>query len=391
MTGTSTRRRKFTVVLEARIEAGVQGGVQQVIVGLAGGLARVGDPRLRYVYVTGPDSSWLQPHVGDTAEIVHLDGRRPPSLPSRLARAGATVLPLWAQRRAAGVPEDPLPANLAADAIHFMTQNGWQSSVPFIYSPHDLLHLHRPRDFDRYALTARTIRYAWLSRNAAFVIALTRAGQRDIANAYGIPVARIPVVPNAALVTPEALGLNGHPAPSPPAPAFILFPGKPWRHKNHVRLMHAVALCHRQGVPVHVVLTGLHAGLPSSVSRVIHRHGLEGFVHPLGQIDERALAGLYRAARGLIYPSLFEGFGIPIVEAESFSLPVACSNIPVLREVAAPGTRFFNPESVEEIASALAELWAGQVTSSAPVGRPGWDDIVEQYVRLHRQVVGLSA
>ena len=383
--------RKFTVVLEARIEAGVQGGVQQVIVGLAGGFARVGDPRLRYVYVTGPDSSWLQPHVGDGAEIVQLDGRRPPTLPTRLARAGATVLPGWMQRRAAGVPQDPLPANLAADAIHFVTQNGWRSSVPFIYSPHDLLHLHRPRDFDRFALTARTVRYSWLSRNAAFVIALTRAGQRDIAHADGIPMGRIPVVPNAPLVTPETLARERDPAPSPPAPAFILFPAKPWPHKNHLRLMHAVALCHRQGVPVHLVLTGLHAGLPSSVASVIRQHELESFVHQLGQIDDRALAGLYRSARGLIYPSLFEGFGIPIVEAESFSLPVACSNIPVLREVAAPGTRFFNPVSVEEIASALTDLWAGQVTSSVPVRRPSWNDIVEQYTRLHRQVVGLTA
>jgi glycosyltransferase involved in cell wall biosynthesis len=101
-----------------------------------------------------------------------------------------------------------------------------------------------------------------------------------------------------------------------------------------------------------------HLGVTGSVESIKQQSGdvLAKGIHPLGYVDEATLKRLYQNCAGLVYPSLDEGFGIPLVDAARFSKPVACSNIDVFREVMGDYPIYFNPMDVESITQALFHL-----------------------------------
>src|SRR5260370_13265747 len=94
-----------------------------------------------------------------------------------------------------------------------------------------------------------------------------------------------------------------------------------------------------------------------------------GSVRLTGWIPREQLYELFRGARGFIYPSMFEGFGMPVLEAMAAGVPVACSNIPPLREIAGSTVRYFDPASHDEIRDALQLLADGKMPTDAPAQR----------------------
>jgi len=167
---------------------------------------------------------------------------------------------------------------------------------------------------------------------------------------------------------------------------FVLYPANPWPHKNHERLLRAWkslidlggAASYpsdpplRAGTPAHgpdsiepsmddtptLVCTGRIAGEPRSVASLARAAGLPtGRVLDLGFVSEEHLAALLRAARFMLFPSLFEGFGLPVLEALAAGCPVACANLPPLVEVAGDAAHYFDPTSDSAIANAASVLW----------------------------------
>ncbi len=125
---------------------------------------------------------------------------------------------------------------------------------------------------------------------------------------------------------------------------FLLYPAKPWPHKNHARLLEAFALLRRERPELRLVLTG---GGDTPVADGVER---------LGRVSVDELAGLYRSAAALVFPSRYEGFGQPPLEAMACGCPVACSDAASLPEVVGDAARLFDPGSPEEIAAAVAEV-----------------------------------
>jgi glycosyltransferase involved in cell wall biosynthesis len=126
---------------------------------------------------------------------------------------------------------------------------------------------------------------------------------------------------------------------------FLLYPANNWPHKNHERLFEAFALLRRERPELRLVLTGSgHEGkqLPEGVQA-------------LGHVPLEELASLYRRASCLVFPSLYEGFGQPPLEALASGCPVACSRVASLPEVCGEAARYFDPTEPEEIAAAVAE------------------------------------
>ncbi len=143
-----------------------------------------------------------------------------------------------------------------------------------------------------------------------------------------------------------------------PSFPFALYPAQVWEHKNHLRLLDAVALLRDRGVVVPVVCPGQ----PNPRLRQVRRHaakvGVDGLVTFPGYLSDAQLAGLYERARCLVFPSLFEGFGFPVLEAFVAALPVACASATSLEELAGPAAVQFDGTVVEAIAEALREVWA---------------------------------
>jgi len=128
---------------------------------------------------------------------------------------------------------------------------------------------------------------------------------------------------------------------------FLLYPARPWTHKNHARLFEAFAQLRRERPDLRLVLTGEgdFGTLPDGVEA-------------RGRVSRDELVDLYRSAAALVFPSLYEGFGLPVVEAMACGCPVACSNATSLPEVAGGAARLFDPRDVHEIAAAVDDVLA---------------------------------
>ena len=136
---------------------------------------------------------------------------------------------------------------------------------------------------------------------------------------------------------------------------FLLYPAKPWPHKNHDRLLEALAMIRdRTGSVIPLVCSGARAADFSRVSDRARELGLPvifpGFVGP------KELRGLYELATGLAFPSRFEGWGLPVCEAFSAGLPVVSSSATGLPELVGDAALIFDPESTEQIAEAVQRV-----------------------------------
>ncbi len=134
---------------------------------------------------------------------------------------------------------------------------------------------------------------------------------------------------------------------------FILSVGTVQPRKNYERLIEALAALPADLHGVHLVIAGGRGWLQESIFAAVKRLGLKDRVHFIGFADDADLPALYSAARCLAFPSLYEGFGLPVLEAMACGTPVVTSNVSSLVEVAGDATLLVDPFSVEQIIAAL--------------------------------------
>ncbi|WP_159718947.1 glycosyltransferase family 4 protein [Geminicoccus flavidas] len=148
---------------------------------------------------------------------------------------------------------------------------------------------------------------------------------------------------------------------------YLVYPANFWRHKNHEMLLTAFAMARHRGLPDHVrlVCTGAPDPRRDHVMNLAERMQLgEKVIFP-GHLADAEFAALVSAARGLIFPSLFEGFGLPVVEAMALGVPVACSNVTSLPEVACGAAMLFDPRVPDEVAGAIMRLVTDEAAREA--------------------------
>jgi len=186
-------------------------------------------------------------------------------------------------------------------------------------------------------------------------------GRDDIVARYGLPAEKIRVVPGAAAIE----------AYEPPAEGdivatrnrlrlpdrFALYPAKAWPHKNHLRLVAALKLLRERGVEVPVVLTGAQDGREIPVLAAADSLGVRDLIHFVGFVTPGELGAIYRLAHLMVFPTLFEGWGLPILEALTAGVPLACSNVTCLPAITAGAAEVFDPYDPSAIADAIARVW----------------------------------
>jgi glycosyltransferase involved in cell wall biosynthesis len=249
--------------------------------------------------------------------------------------------------------------------MHLTRQQGFISSVPSIFVPHDLQHLHWPQFFSMQERRERTLAYSTFCRNATAVLAVSRHGKQDLEESLRVPGNKIFVVwhgpaistsgvpiPEGIATTKQRYGLEG---------AFAYYPAQTWKHKNHLKLLEALAVLRdKHDLIVPMVFSGHKTEHFAVIERCVRKLHLESQVKFLGHVAPADLQALYLLSRMVIFPSLFEGFGMPLIEAFSLGVPVASSRATSLPEIAGEAALLFDAESPAGIAQALQTLWSDQ-------------------------------
>jgi glycosyltransferase involved in cell wall biosynthesis len=204
---------------------------------------------------------------------------------------------------------------------------------------HDVLHLDLPELVPRAVRVFRRWAYDRAAREADRVI-VPSAFVRDRAiGRLGLDPHRVRVVHHAVDTTifyPSAAGTRE---------PFVLYPARPWPHKNHALLFEAFAQVRRSRPDLELVLTGGgHDALR-----------LPDGVRSMGLVPTDELAALYRRASALVFPSRYEGFGLPVLEAMASGLPVAAAEGGAVQEVAGDAAVMFSPDSAAAAAAAILQ------------------------------------
>lgn len=357
------------VVLDARLRDGEPGGVQQAVLGLAAGLAELHGGGDEYLFLVHPEHDWLRPALtGPCQPLVTTlpTATRTAVRAARAVRGRAPTLGRVLEYAASSGPH-VLPAPDAAveaarpDVVHFLLQRGFRTRRPNIYQPHDLQHVHHPEFFSPLHRAYRRIGYRAMAQQASRVAVMSASGMDDVVTHLSVPRERVIVVPWASTLADDA----GLPAEIPAAvpPRYVLYPAQSWPHKNHLRLVAALAVLRRRyGLDIPLVLTGRPNEHWPVVAAELRRCGVEDLVVHLGFVTPEVLRTLYHHAVGMVFPSLFEGWGLPVVEAFTLGVPVACSRISPLTEIAQDAALMFDPLDADDIAAALARLWTDGAT-----------------------------
>ena len=335
---------------------GVVGGSETYARELCRGLARVGKLDYRvFVPTIAEDAA-----DGLESRVVRAYPASS-SMPGRMRAMGSGLLLGGKLRRELGLDE--------LEAIHFPLS----VMLPLVSSPPaattilDLQHEFLPGNFSRSELAYRRALYGASARRSRIVIAISEHARETLIERLSLEPERVRTIHLG--VDPERFS----PA-DVPRERLLLYPANAWPHKNHERLFEAVALLRREHRDLRLVLTGEHADVPD-------------FVDVRGRVSQDELVELYRSASAVVFPSLYEGFGQPVLEALACACPVACSDLPPLREVAGDAAVYFDPLDPESIAAATLEAIA-RGGSSGPERAASftWDACARKHDAVYREL-----
>jgi glycosyltransferase involved in cell wall biosynthesis len=261
------------------------------------------------------------------------------------------------------------------DAIHFPLSVMLPpvERPPAVTTVLDLQHEEHGEFFGHAELAYRKVVYGWTIRRSRIVITISEHARQTLIERHRLAPERVRAIHLAVdhdAFTPSDKVSRGR---------YLLYPARPWAHKNHARLYEAFAQLRAARPELRLVLTGEgdFGSLPAGVEA-------------RGRVSRAELVELYRGAGALVFPSLYEGFGMPVLEAMACGCPVACSNATSLPEVAGDAARLFDPRSVDEIVAAVDYVlddpapWIARGLARAK--RFTWDACARAHDEVYREL-----
>ena len=226
---------------------------------------------------------------------------------------------------------------------------------------HDCIHLRFPQYLPNQFAHAYARSSLWVATHrASRVLTVSEASKRDILKYFNVPASKVDVIYNGmderleeAPTDEEMQNVRERYQLNDP---FVLYAGNIKPHKNLERLIEAFHALRRDGLEhVKLLIIGDEISKYATLRRAVHRHKLHKHVRFLGFVSDKTLACLYRLAGVFVFPSLYEGFGLPPLEAMASGCPVAASNTAAIPEVCGGAAVLFDPEDPESIAAGILE------------------------------------
>lgn len=276
-------------------------------------------------------------------------------------------------------------------------------TCPMVVTVHDLSFLRYPDSFPPVQRTYLRTQVRRSVLRAARVIAVSEATRQDLIKLFEVPANRVDVVYNG-------IDAAFHPAPDDQVALFRRQKGLPDRfvlhvgtlepRKNLVRLVHAFDLVRRQTdhwPDLRLVLVGGKGWYYEEIFEAVQRLQLERNVLFTGFVADDELPWWYRAASVFAYPSLLEGFGLPVAEAMACGTPTVTSSLSSLPEIAGDGALLVDPTSEEELAAALHRVLTNpnlardlRERGLRQAARFSWSHTASETAEVYRRVLGIE-
>jgi glycosyltransferase involved in cell wall biosynthesis len=287
------------------------------------------------------------------------------------------------------------------DLLHVQYTSPLFCPVPTVVSVHDVSFLEHPEYFKKSRAMQLGITVARSVKRASRIITGSEFARDSIVRAYQLPPEKIVVVPDAA--SPSFRSVNRDAAVRKVMSRFrfkgkyVLSVGDLQPRKNHIGLIKAFArLIKDQPQLKHdLVFAGKDTWFGNRVREAARESGVEDRIHFLGFVTDEDLLLLYNACECFVFPSFYEGFGIPVLEAMACGRAVICSNASSIPEVANGAALLFDPENSDEIVRALADVLRNS-DLRARMERLGvqraaqftWQKTAEMTLNVYREVAG---
>lgn len=264
-----------------------------------------------------------------------------------------------------------LPAILKRERIGVLLNPGFTAPLvapcPQVTVFHDLQHKRHPEYFRRFDLPAWRFLLWGAARRSQRLIAVSEATRDDLLRFYPfLSPDRIDVVHHG--VERAFFDVADRREPRD----FILCASTTHPHKNHALLLRAFKTIHAEQPSLHLVLTGVRGFTHDEVGALIRDLGLTDAVRVTGWLPRADLIELFRTARAFVYPTRFEGFGMPVVEALAARVPVVCSAIEPLKTIAGPHPVYFDPDSQPALEDALRRILSAPAPPPDAAGEFTW-------------------
>ena len=329
----------MSIVLDARTATDHFPGIGRYVVNLARALAPLADGRLTLLCdPTGTATRY---------ELPELPRINCPASPFSLKQQW--LVPLALRRHSATLYHSP---------YYLMP---YRTGITTIFTCHDLIPLIYPELFTTTQRLIFRAAHRLALTTARAVIAVSNTTRADLSRFFGVDPARVAVIPEAADAhfQPQpreriAVLRQQHGLPD----KYVLFLASNKPHKNLARLLEAWSQIARHVAPVRLVIAGhWDTRFPQARERAATLD-LENSTVFLGPVPEADLPALYSGAEWFVFPSLYEGFGLPVLEAMACGAPVICSNISSLLEVVGDAAMMVSPQNTGDLATALHRVLA---------------------------------
>jgi glycosyltransferase involved in cell wall biosynthesis len=324
------------IVLDARTATDHFPGIGRYVVSLSAALARL-DADMPVTLLHNP--------VAPSGRLTLPDLPRLPCPVSPFSLSQQWVVPRLLRRAGATIYHSP---------YYLMP---YRPGIPTVLTCYDIIPLLFPHYFSARQRLVFRLAHSLALRAAAVILAISQATRDDLVQRLGVPTSRVHVTPLAAdeRFRPQPASEIGRVRSSYGLPEhYVLYVGSNKPHKNLVRLVQAWAAVESEARNTYLVVAGHRdRRYPQAEQLAADLTSRVCFIGPVADAD---LPALYSGARCFVFPSLYEGFGLPVLEAMACGTPVACSNVSSLPEVAGDAALYFDPAAVESVTATLSRL-----------------------------------
>ncbi len=259
-----------------------------------------------------------------------------------------------------------IPISLVRERVHLLHEPHYVLPPAVrcraVVTIHDCIHLRFPQYLPNQFAHAYARSSLWVATHrASRVLTVSEASRRDILKYFNVPASKVDVIYNGmderleeAPTDEEMQNVRERYQLNDP---FVLYAGNIKPHKNLERLIEAFHALRRDGLEhVKLLIIGDEISKYATLRRAVHRHKLHKHVRFLGFVSDKTLACLYRLAGVFVFPSLYEGFGLPPLEAMASGTPVITSNVSSLPEVVGDAALLIDPYDAGAIAAAMRRV-----------------------------------